>query len=430
MNKKSLFLIVALILSMSMGFNVYGASKVIITWWPSTVTPEKNAVYERIVKEFEKQNPDIHVDYLGIPGEQSMHWQKWSAAFAAGNPPDVTGSFNPEMIQLGALEPLDKYWDKWPDKKVMNRNIIEAVRKCDPVNHRLYGMPFGALVWSMWVRSDVFKAAKLEPPKTWDDFFKAVPKLTDKSKGFYGLSIRGGGGGQTLEMLMYSYSGITNYFTKDGKSTINDPKHVEFIEKYLGLYGVYTPEDDLTKGWTQLAATFQGQKTAMIFHNLGSALANMKAFNNDYSKCAMMPFPKSLGGYVVHPGIIPKAWAMAKGSKYKEEAWRFITFLVNHENNSACAQEGGNIPCNLQAAKDDWVQKEPSGKTAAELMADKNTRFTDNPYYLPGYMNIAAKMEPEIQKVMMKRKTAKELLDNWAQMLEKEKASFDATMKK
>ena len=41
-------------------------------------------------------------------------------------------------------------------------------------------------------------------------------------------------------MLTYSYSGITNYFTPDGKSTINDPKNMEFVDKYIGCYNKFT----------------------------------------------------------------------------------------------------------------------------------------------------------------------------------------------
>ena len=52
-----------------------------------------------------------------------------------------------------------------------------------------------------------------------------------------------------MEMLMYSYSGITNFFIDD-KCTLNDPKNIEFMEKFLGGYGKTTSEDDINKGWT------------------------------------------------------------------------------------------------------------------------------------------------------------------------------------
>lgn len=70
-----------------------------------------------------------------------------------------------------------------------------------------------------------------------------------------------------MEMLMYSYSGITNFFIDD-KCTLNDPKNIEFMEKFLGGYGKTTSEDDINKdGQKWLLSTIQtGLKK--IFYNV------------------------------------------------------------------------------------------------------------------------------------------------------------------
>ena len=62
-----------------------------------------------------------------------------------------------------------------------------------------------------------------------------------------------------MEMLMYSYSGITNFFIDD-KCTLNDPKNIEFMEKFLGGYGKTTSEDDINKGWTEMAAQYHSNR--------------------------------------------------------------------------------------------------------------------------------------------------------------------------
>src|SRR5699024_10814317 len=96
-----------------------------------------------------------------------------------------------------------------------------------------------------------------------------------------------------LEMLMYSYSGITNYFDDNGKATINDPKHVEFLQKYLiDAYVNYTAEDDLTKSWTELSSAFQSGGAGFVVHNLGSDKFSSKLFEYDTTKFAAAPFPE------------------------------------------------------------------------------------------------------------------------------------------
>jgi multiple sugar transport system substrate-binding protein len=405
--------------------------KTTLTFWTVTATPERNTLFENMVKQFEEQNPDIKVDYLGVPGDPTAFNQKVETALAAGEAPDIVNAAKSDWISRGVLEPLDDYLNKWKDKASISPAAIQANRILDAKESKLYVLPDGAQPWVLWIRPDWLKAANLTIPQTWDQFFDDAQKLTDKSKGIYGYSIRGGAGSaNTLEMLMYSYSGITDYFTKDGKSTINDPANVAFVDKYLGGYNVNTPEDDVNKSWTELAATFQSGKTAMVAHNLGSASSHEKAFGGDRSKFMAIPFPKSIKGTEVHPGLLPAGISMMKNSKNKEAAWKFITFYTSKDQNSAWGKLYGEIPANLEAAKDSWIKELPYIKTGADLLTSPDTKFTSTPYNLPGYSNIQKKIEPMIQKVMFKKMTSKEMLDEWAALLEKEKADFDSANKK
>lgn len=403
--------------------------KTTIEFWAAAITPEREAFWKGVVNDFMAKNPDITVNYLGVPGDLNAYNQKVNVSMAAGQAPDVINNFTSDLVARGVLEPLDDYFAKWEGKDKITPGSIASMKSADPKGGKLYGLPYGVQPWITWLRPDWLKEANLPMPGTWDQFLEDAQKLTDKSKGRFGYGIRGGAGSaNTLEMLMYSYSGITNYFTKDGKSTINDPLHAQFLEKYLGGYNVNTPEDDLNKGWTELAASFQSGKVGMIFHNLGSASAHDKAFNSDLSKFTAAAFPKSIKGYNVHPGVTPTSMLMLKSSKNKDAVWKFMTyFVLNH--NGAYGKLYGEIPPNIDAMKEDWIQKMPYMKTGADLMASSETKFTDNPVYLPNYTNIQQTMEPMIQKVMAKKMTAKELLDEWAKKLEQAEADFEASNK-
>ncbi|WP_438446047.1 ABC transporter substrate-binding protein [Gorillibacterium sp. sgz5001074] len=395
-----------------------------ISFWAAAVTPERNAFFEGVVKEFMEKYPNIKVEYLGVPGDLAAYEQKFNVAVSAGQAPDITNNFKADMIARGLLEPLDGYLEKWSGKDQINAANLTSNRAMDTKEGKLYAMPYSTQTWNMWVRPDWFKDAGIPVSDSWDQFFEDIKKLTDKSKERYGLSIRGGAGSaNTLEMLMYSYSGIQEYFTKEGKATINDPLHVQFVEKYLGAYNVFTPEDDLNKGWTELAATFQSGKTAVVVHNLGSASSHEKAFNGDRTKFQAVPFPKSVKGTRVHPGLMPLGLTMSKTAKDKDAVWTFMTFYLSKETNSKYAKLYGEIPANKEAAKDAWVQELPYMKSAADLLASPDTKFAQNPYYLAGYNNVQKSMEPMIQKVMSKKMTAKEMLYEWAKLLEKEKAA-------
>lgn len=398
--------------------------KTTLVFWASVITLEREAFWEEVVEDFNAKNPDIHVNFLGIPGDLNAYNNKVNVAIAAGQAPDIMNNFTTDIVSRGALEPLDNYFDNWEGRNKITPRSIASTRSADPRENKLYGLPYGILPWMMWVRTDWLKEQDLPLPVTWDQFFDDANKLTNLSKGRYGYGIRGGSGSaSTLEMLMYAYSGITNYFTEDGKATINDARHVQFLEKYLGGFHVNTPEDDLGKGWTELAASFQSGKVGMIFHNLGSASSHVKSFNDDYSKFAAAPFPMSLQGYNVHPNVPPSILMMLKSSKNKEAAWKFMTFFAT-QYNDAYGKLYGEIPPTIDAMKADWIQNTPYFKTGAALMLSTTTKFTDNPIYLPGYTSIQKNMEPMIQNVMTKKISAKELLDKWAKQLEEERHDF------
>ncbi|WP_151732949.1 hypothetical protein [Paenibacillus tengchongensis] len=87
------------------------------------------------------------------------------------------------------------------------------------------------------------------------------------------------------------------------------------------------------------------------------------------------------------------------------------------------AESAGEIPANKDAADDEWVQSVPYMKSASDLLNSGETKFSDVPYYLPGYANVQKSVEPLIQKVMAKQMTAQERLDKWASLLEQEKAA-------
>lgn len=397
-----------------------------ISFWAAAVTTERNAFFEKIIKQFEEENPNIKVDYLGVPGDISAYEQKVNVAISAEQAPDIMNNFKADLLSRDVLEPLDSYFDSWSDKDLISSELIASNRKLDTKEEKLYALPYSSQTWNLWLRPNWFEEASLQLPDTWDQFFDDIAKLTDKSKDRYGLSIRGGAGSaNTLEMLMYSYSGITDYFTPEGKATISDPLHAEFLDKYLGAYNVYTPEDDLNKGWSELAATFQSDKAAIVVHNLGSASSHEKAFGGDYSKFEAAQFPKSVKGYREHPGLMPLGLTMTKTAKNKEAAWKFMTFYLSHDINSQYAKLYGEIPANKDAAGDTWVQDIPYMKSASDMLNSPDTHFADTPYYLPGYSNIQKKVESMIQKVMTKKMTGAEMLSEWAKLLEAEKQSYD-----
>jgi multiple sugar transport system substrate-binding protein len=367
------------------------------------------------------ENPGIVIEFTGLPNNID---QKLEIAFAANEGPDVFNysySSVSNFIANKYIEPLDSYFNTSKVKEVYLPAGIEAVRNIDRLEHKLYGLPVDNNAQALWIRSDWFKETAIPLPVTWDDVFAAIPKLTDKLRGRYGVGLRGGSGGaSSLEMLMYSYSGITDYFILNGKCTVNDPLHVEFVEKWLGQYNVNSAEGDIGNGWTELAATFQSGHSAIIAHNLGSASGHNTAFKGDTTKFQAISFPLSKKGTVVHPALSPNGVAISASCKSKQAAFDFAIYKSTGAYESSWTQILASMPLDVNVMKEDWIVNSPWMSMGAQLLLSDKTSFYRNPNYLPSYSStLVNEVEPMIQTVMAKKMTAKEMLDRWAALMEK-----------
>ena len=402
-----------------------------VTFWAAAVSEDRQEFFDWFADHVSEEYPDIELDMLGVPGSLNDYRQKLDVAIQAGTAPDITNDFRPQLVTNGYYENLDEYFNKWEDKDLINEELIKSNKTYDPTGKSLYALPYSSQTWNMWVRNDWLAEVGEETPTSWDQFFTDVEDLTDKSKDQYGMAIRGGAGSaNTLEMLMYSYSGITNYFDEDGKATINDPKHVEFLQKYLvDMYGKYTAEDDLTKSWTELASAFQSGKAGFVFHNLGSAKSMTEAFEGDTSKFQAALFPQSEEGYVLHPSLMPLGLSMNAESEHKDASWKVMSLYLSKEVQEKYCELYGEMPANSEAGEASFFKDTQYMQVGSTIMNGDNVKFNDTPYYLPTYSNIQTDMEANIQAVMSGNMTSKELLNAWAEQLENAKKEYDESVK-
>jgi multiple sugar transport system substrate-binding protein len=375
--------------------------KVTITFWDDNGGPDRTPVYQHLIAQFEKQNPDITVKYVGIPTDSVQ--QKYDTAIAGGAPPDVGGattSFLADLIGQGALVPLDGQLASGSLNGKLGKTFTSAVRQAAP-DGKLYEIPAAANADVLWYRADWFRQAGLTPPQTWDQFIADAVKLTDKAKNRYGYTIRGGSGA-IFQLLadMYSYSGVTSFFTGDGKSTIDDPRNVAAIARLASLYGKDTPRADVGNGYPQMVAEFDGGSAAMMHHNLGSYTDHVKALGA--GNVAAVPLPMGPAGRRTVVDNPVDGFVIFAHSPNQSADWKFVQFLVSKQSNSYWNSKAGEIPANTDASGDAWVRREAPVKMTSDLLSDPATVTVEPPYYLPQFSSITkTDMPPLFQKVLL-----------------------------
>lgn len=399
-----------------------GSGKGTITFWDNN-GGVRTDIWKQIIADFEKKNPDIKVKYVGIPAASAQ--SKYDTAIQGGGLPDVGGvgtAVLAEVAVQGALEPLDSRLKSSSLNGKLSQNLLD-VSKSAGGGDTLYQIPTSANNGTLWYRTDLFKAAGLDAPTTWSKFYAAADKLTDKAKNKFGFTIRGGEGSIAPALdAVYGQTGITSFWNGD-KTTVNDPKNVAALAKYVGLFKKDTPSADLNNDFTKMVAQWDSGTIGMLSHNLGSYQDHLKALGAD--KFKGIPNPTLDDGTRVQISNPVDGLSLFKSSKNKEAAWKFIEFAVSAAENSKYNESAGQVPANTDAAGAAWIQKSEPTELAAAALNGASTKIVQLPYYLPDWNTISkADNEPNFQKLLLGKMTAKEFLDTLADQLNKAQADW------
>src|SRR5262245_38507652 len=134
-------------------------------------------VVAAMMPAFERRHPGLRVRVQQIPW--SAAHEKLLTAFVGGAMPDVFQAGNtwlPELVTLGALEPLDARFagsatiardDYFPG--ILDTNVIDGV---------IWGVPWYVDTRVLFYRTDLLAAAGFaEPPRTWSAWVDAMTRL-------------------------------------------------------------------------------------------------------------------------------------------------------------------------------------------------------------------------------------------------------------
>ncbi|MCB8901944.1 MULTISPECIES: sugar ABC transporter substrate-binding protein [unclassified Streptomyces] len=404
------------------GKGAEGSGKGKITFWDNN-GGVRTDVWKEIIADFEKANPDIDVEYVGIASKEVQ--SKYDTAIQGDGLPDVGGvgaAMLAGIAAQNALEPLDARIEGSALKGRLNAGMVASVKSAGG-RDKLFTVPTSASNGVLYYRTDLFKAAGLQEPTTWSKFYTAAEKLTATDKNRFGYTIRGGAGSiaQALD-AMYGQSGITSFWNGD-KTTVNDPKNVAALEKYAGLFKKTTPAADVNNDFTKMVAQWDSGQIGMLNHNLGSYQDHVKALGTE--KFRGIPNPTLDDGTRVQVSNPVDGLGLFSSGKNKAAAWKFIEFAASHASNSKWNKSAGAIPANTEAAQDPWLQEAEPTKLGAEVLFSGKATIVELPYYLPDWNTVSkAENEPGFQKVLLGTSTAKEFLDHLAEQLNTAQAEW------
>jgi multiple sugar transport system substrate-binding protein len=427
----SMVLIAILAFSVMLSLCSGKVTKTKIVYWHWDGNPTSMPIYQELVKRFMAKNPNIEVEFVGLPAESYL--QKYHIAIATNSAPDAAGVRDLDIAALSnqdALEDLSGRFNSWNEKQKIAKNVLESVKVLAP-NGKLYVLPFFVTVDTAWYNKKLFDQNGIKAPKTIDEFVKLCEKYANPKDGKYFFSLRGGAGSlENLWDFMFSYAGTNEVFDAKGNCKINGEKFVKGFELYSSIYlSGWVPKDSITNSFKEMVAEFGSGTSMYIYHNSSSLPEHLK----NLGEGNFMNAPQPVGPAGIRVTKAPSFCGpvIFKSSRNKNAAWKFISYLASAEATSYLCEKEGRIPVNSGVYSDEWYKKNPYLKTYEDVLKDPNTKNLVHPQWLPQWSEFRAKVqEPDFQAVFLKQKTPKEVLDNWAMLLTQYQKEYLKSVKK
>lgn len=319
---------------------------------------------QAILDKFEEENPNIKIELVQYPdGEYS---QKINTMLIGKTAPDVIIAFEtdlPRFAREGLIENLDEYIS---NSSLKDAEFIEAVDELTQLVDGNYGFPWSYAGEFMYYNKDIFDSVELDYPDetwTWEDYADAAKKLTIRE----GDSVKVWGSDK-INFRGIWYSMIGSYgdpiIDSDNNIVLGDGlKKALEIENRMVNIDKSVPQPEAGENIGDL---FSAGKAAMT--RTGSwmtALYKDVDFNWDIA-----PLPKGTQEYTtLHTGF----YTINAESEHKEEAWKFIEYMMSEEGQSMTTEfshnpsaikeyaakgefknEGKNGPYNWETF--DWMQ--------------------------------------------------------------------------
>lgn len=311
-----------------------------------------------IVKKFNETHPNITVKIEVTPFDQ--YWTKLETAATGGTLPDVFWINAANFVKYASNKMLVPLSDKTKADNISLDNYPKSLVDLYSLNGTLYGMPKDFDTIGLWYNKKMFDEAGMKyPDDTWDwkKLQEAAQKLTDPSKGVWGIASALAKSQQTTYYNTIFQAG--GYVVSPDKKTsgYDKPETIEGLKFWSEL--IANKWSPTVAQMTDTAARnlFESGKVAML---TDGSWTQIEFGKNEYTKdkVDVAPLPQGKVRATVIHGL---GNVIAASSKKQKEAWEFVKFLGSKEAADIQAKTGTVIPA-YNGTQDAWVKSNPNFK--------------------------------------------------------------------
>lgn len=371
--------------------------------------------FKNVVEEWNLKNPRIHVDY--IQGDWRKIGTDMLTAFDTGDVPDLIHYWASPIISWNRAGFLADLSLMITDdlRNDIDKNILNLFN----YNGKIGAIPFMFEDDIIIYNKKMFEEKNIIPPTpdnpwTFEQLKDAARKLTDKSKGRYGMAIGLGQASRHLNEMFALKWGLTVVTKENGKARIQvNPEYERFMgEIYNLIYvdKVMSPEM-LTLNPEHIAPGFVEGKYAILpgigCYVRSQIIEQSKGTDLDWGVLPSFKVKNQNCFGAIQTISVPEQ------SKHKKEAMEFLSFMSNSENMAKIAYGDWLFPVRNSAFKyPQFSNKKYGWKLATDSF--KNV-IIPNYVNVPGYQEF---MDDKGLEIYLRYLGGKISIDQFKKLLE------------
>lgn len=376
-----------------------------VEWWDAEYGED---TMDELIARFEAENPDIKVERVEQPWG-SMYDSILTSAQAETATYDVLGMeaccWLSALVKQGALEPVGPYLEQDPE-------FAEGLVPQAPVTWLgdVYMLNWYVMPYAYAYNVGALEEAGLEPPTNWDEMVEVTKALNESDAIEFGL---GGAFNGPVEAMYYNFGSRLaqlggRLYDENNCAVFNSPEGVQAMEDWKALFqgGLLAPgaigskENDLVDFMKagRIAAMFNGPwvRSKVRLDNPDIEVAFAPAWTDAQT---------GSGGYQwAGSGL-----AISSNSQHKDEAWRFIKFLLSDETSKWMAEQE-SVGYATQAAFDAFAD---SGDPILERYPNMMNQDPEHNLFLDPTVDFSVHNDfvAGFQDVLQGNREAQEVLD-------------------
>jgi multiple sugar transport system substrate-binding protein len=309
-------------------------------------------VVEQLVPEFERRHPEHRVDVQRVPW--SAAHEKLLTAWVGGSMPDVVQVGNtwiPELVVLGALEPLDA---RVATSTVIDRaDYFPGVLDPNLVDGATWGVPWYVDTRVLFYRDDLLAAAGHPgPPRTWDAAEAAMAAVVARGGPAAHAILLPLTEWQPLVLLAFA-EGAPLLAGGDCRGAFRDPAFRAALARYVDLFRRrFAPLGGAATAANVYQDFARGDVAFFITGpwNLGEFARRLPTALADRWTTAPMP---AVAGPPPGPSLAGGAsLVLVRGTPHADAAWQLVEFLSEPEQQVRLYTLTGDLPARRTAWRD------------------------------------------------------------------------------